>query len=302
METFISIFTPTYNRGYILPLLYESLKQQTEYGFEWIVVDDGSTDNTEELVAKWIEENKLFGIEYYKKENGGKPRAINYGLKKAKGEFFFIVDSDDVLVSDAIEKMSIWCKEIENKPEFIGVGAARGKLNGQYIKGVSPIVNELGYVDCTNLERNKYHLDADMCEAYKVDVLKHFPMAEWKDEKFAPEQIGFNEAALAGYKLRWHKDIIYICEYRDDGLTKGSWNLEKQNPMGYSMMYNHMLRYPGYSKKQKYKFACQHIALAIVGKTPSYILKTYNKKYTVLALPVGCVLAIRRKIQFRKNS
>ena len=296
----ITVFTPTFNRGYIIEQLYKSLRQQTNSNFEWLIVDDGSTDNTEELVRCWKKQNNHFEINYYKKCNGGKPRAINYGMQKAKGKYFFIVDSDDILLPNAIEKMFKWCEEINDEQDFIGVGAARGHKDGTYIKGIAPTTNKEGYVDCTNLDRKKYNLDADMCEAYKVDILKQFPMAEWEGEKFAPEQIGFNEAALAGYKIRWHKDIIYVCEYLDDGLTKGSWELEKKNPMGYSMMYNHMLKYPDLTKKQKLNAACQHIALALVGGNPQYIFKSYNWRYTIAGLPIGIVLAIRRRIQFSR--
>lgn len=88
-------------------------------------------------------------------------------------------------------------------------------------------------IDATNLDRAKYNLDADMCEAYKTQLFKKYPMAEWPGEKFAPEQIALNEIALDGYLLRWYSDILYQCDYLEDGLTKGSSSLEKNNPMGY---------------------------------------------------------------------
>jgi hypothetical protein len=193
-----------------------------------------------------------------------------------------------------------WVSEIDACPDFIGVGAAKGMKNGRYFKGVPPKVNESGYVDAINLERPLYDLDADMIEVYKTELFRRFPMAEWEGEKFAPEQIALNEIALAGYKLRWHKDIVTICEYLDDGLTRGSFDLEKKNPMGYAMMYNHKLKYP-ISKKEKYYAACQHIALSLYGKRPEYICKSNAKRYTILALPVGYLLSIRRKKQFEKD-
>lgn len=294
-----TVFTPTYNRAYILPNLYYSLCQQTCKDFEWLIVDDGSTDETESLVADWINSKPSFPVRYLKKENGGKPRAINFGIQYAQAPYFFMVDSDDVLLPDAIAKMEDWVKEIEDKDDFIGIGAARGYPDGSYLKGTPPKVNDCGFVDATNLERGLYDLDADMCEAYKTSIFKQFPMAEWPGEKFAPEQIALNEIALAGYKLRWHKDVIYICEYRDDGLTKGSKRLEKQNPMGYAMMFNHMLKY-GLSSKRKFYVACQHIALSIYGKHPSYIFETNTPLYTVLALPFGVLLSFRRYLQYKE--
>lgn len=299
MSPKFTVFTAAFNRGYIIHKLYQSLCNQTCYDFEWLVIDDGSTDNTAEMFDAWKKECTAFRIIYKKVANGGKPRAINMGTKLANGRYFFMVDSDDHLVPEALEKMSAWCDEIENYQSFIGVGAARGYPNGQYLKGIEPSVNEEGYIDATNLERNKYNLDADMCEAYKIDIFRDFPMAEWPGEKFAPEQIALNGIALAGYKIRWHKDIIYVCDYLEDGLTKGSSRLEKENPMGYAMMYNHKLLY-NISKKEKFYAACQHIALSLYGKQPGYILKSHCLLYTIPALPIGLVLSIRRWMQYRK--
>ena len=301
MQPYFTIFTSTYNRGYIISKLYKSLINQTCKDFEWLIIDDGSTDNTKELVESFKQQsNNNFQIRYKKIKNGGKPRAINYGVSLAKGKYFFMVDSDDYLLPDAIEKMHRWADEIDNNTMYIAVGAARGFPDGSYIKGVSPTVNKNGYVDATNLERKFYNLDVDMCEAYKIEIFKKFPMAEWPGEKFAPEEIALNEIALAGYKIRWHKDIIYICDYLDDGLTMGQWNLLRNNPMGYSMLYNHKLKYSNGLKEKIYN-SSQMIALALVGKNPKYILKTYDKLSTCLALPLGVILYFRRKVQFKND-
>lgn len=86
---YFTVFTSTYNRGYTLFRLYESLKNQGTTDFEWLIVNDGSTDNTHQLVEEWIRKEKEFSIRYLEKENGGKPRAINYGIRYARGKFFF---------------------------------------------------------------------------------------------------------------------------------------------------------------------------------------------------------------------
>ena len=104
----ITVFTPTYNRAYILENLYRSLQRQSFTDFEWLVVDDGSSDGTKALFERWQQEDNPFPIRYCYKENGGKCRAINYGLKLAQGELFFTVDSDDYLTDDALEKVAIW--------------------------------------------------------------------------------------------------------------------------------------------------------------------------------------------------
>lgn len=124
-QPYMTVFTPAYNRAHTLPRLYESLKNQTTDGFEWIVINDGSTDGTEELLEKWSGEDNRFDFSYLTVENGGKPRAINRGVTMARGKYFFLVDSDDYLTPDAVEKMTAWAKETENDPAFIGVGAAK---------------------------------------------------------------------------------------------------------------------------------------------------------------------------------
>ncbi len=294
----LTLFTPTYNRAYILPELYKSLCEQTDKDFEWIIVDDGSTDGTGDLVEKWKESG--LNIRYLYKQNGGMSRAINDGVRMSTGKYFFILCSDDRLIPTAVEVIKSHLDEIENDEGFAAVGFAKGYMNGEYIKGVPPKVGENGYVDASNLERKYYDLDADMCEAYKTELFRRFPMPEWEGEGFAPEQICLNEIALAGYKIRWYPDVIYLCDYLEDGLTKGGDRLVAKNPMGYAMMWNHMLKYPTLTAKQKFRAAANHIALSIVGKTPSYIFKSNRLRYTIPALPLGLVLAIRRKRQHKK--
>ncbi|MDR6121900.1 glycosyltransferase involved in cell wall biosynthesis [Bacillus sp. SLBN-46] len=297
----ITVFTATYNRGYIIESLYRSLQRQSIFNFEWLVIDDGSTDNTEKLFHKWVKEFNNFKIIYKKVPNGGLNRAINLGVSLANGEYFCKVDSDDYLTDDCIFKLNNWIKEIHENNKILGVGGLRGTKDLKPLKSTYPYIDDTkGYVDATDLEREKYNLDHEMCEVYKLEILKKYPFQVWPSEKFAPEQITLFEMALDGYQIRWHKDIVCICEYREDGLTKGSWNLLRMNPMGYAMMYNHMLKY---EKPFIYKLnaAAQYIALSIVGKNPRYILKSYKFFPTLLALPIGIILAIRRKKQLLKN-
>lgn len=117
----ITVFTPTYNRGYIIEKLYRSLQRQTFQDFEWVVMDDGSTDNTEEIFESWMQEDNRFPIRYYKQENGGKCRAINRGLDLAKGELFFIMDSDDYLTDNALERIVYWESTIAGQQNYAGV-------------------------------------------------------------------------------------------------------------------------------------------------------------------------------------
>lgn len=229
MEVFITILTPTYNREQTLPRLYNSLKKQTNYEFEWIIIDDGSIDNTSKIVDKWKNDNNKFKITYVKKENGGKHTAINRGLEYAKGKMIFIVDSDDYLTNDAIEKIIKYEKTInQSSGKYAGIamnkGSENNKIIGTTFKGK--------YVDATALERKKYHINGDKAEIFYTQVLKNNKFPEFEGEKFVTEALVWNRIAKQGYKLRWFQDIIYICEYRDDGLSKKGISRFKDSPKG----------------------------------------------------------------------
>lgn len=293
----LTIHTATYNRAHTLPATYKSLQEQTCYDFEWFITDNGSDDGTKELFEKWCKEEKRFKIHYHYIEERGIPRALNYGVNHASGDYFFMLDSDDKLLPNAVKLILESIDEIKSNQEIAGVGFVRIKENGMPIKGIWPKVNEKGYVDCTNLERPYYDLDADMCEAYKVEILKKYPFPVWEGEIYAPEQLCFDAMALDGYKIRWNKKAIYVCEYLEDGQTQGNWNLTRKNPMGFAMLANQQILYKhGWSR---FRSAAEHIAKSIVGGYPKYILKTNSKLCTLAALPLGIVLAIRRYNQFK---
>ncbi|MCI9246438.1 MAG: glycosyltransferase family 2 protein [Clostridia bacterium] len=230
MEDLITVFTPTYNREHTLKKLYQSLQKQTNMTFEWVIVDDGSEDNTEELVQKWILEEKNFPIIYFKKENEGKHTAINKGLDLAKGKMFFIVDSDDYLTEDAIEKIIKDEKTIQNmQDKFAGIAMSKGFTNtelvGTTFKGE--------YVDATSLERKKYNINGDKAEIFYTEILKQNRFPKFEGERFVTEALVWNRIAKQGYKLRWFQDIIYICEYLGDGLTQNIEKAYRNSPKGF---------------------------------------------------------------------
>lgn len=236
MKNFITIFTPSYNRAETLGRLYKSLIEQTNKNFEWVIVDDGSTDNTENIVNSWINEDNGFNIIYFKKKNGGKHTAINKGLELARGKMFFIVDSDDYIVKDAIEKIIKYEKNIvKNENEkFGGIAFSKG-YNENKIIGTT-FIGE--YIDATSLERKKYNINGDKSEIFYTDILKQNKFPEFEGEKFVTEALVWNRIARQGYKLRWFQDIICICEYREDGLTKKGSNIFKDSPKGLLLYLN----------------------------------------------------------------
>lgn len=226
----ITIMTPTYNRAYILKEAYDSLRKQSSFDFEWIIVDDGSTDETEEIVRAWIVEEKNFSIIYEKQKNGGKHRAVNKGVSLAKYDYFLILDSDDTLVEGAVAVVHEWIHEIYGLDGFAGVAGLKG--NGKIAVGGKP---QKRHIDATNLERKKYGLLGDKAEIYKTEVLKQYPFPEFDGENFIRESAVWDRIAKDGFKIRWFNEIIYLCEYIEDGLTKNTnANTYAKNFMGFT--------------------------------------------------------------------
>lgn len=226
-QLFITIFTPTYNRRQLIDNLYQSLLTQTEKNFEWIIVDDGSTDGTDNYFSELLTQVHPFPIRYIKQENGGKHRAINRGVQKSTGNLFFIVDSDDTLLPGAIEKINQWVTTLDESHKWAGISGLKGYTEhmnvGQRVSAT--------YIDAKNTERHKYHLEGDKAEVYFTDVLKQYPFPEIPGEKFISEETVWNAIARDGYYIRWFNEIIYICSYLEDGLTKDN-SKDERNPQG----------------------------------------------------------------------
>lgn len=297
----LTIHTATYNRAYILEKAYTSLCNQTVKDFEWVITDDGSTDNTATMVADWMQRDNGFVICYNKLNHVGIPRALNSGVEHATSEWFMMLDSDDYILPNTVELVLTWLKEIRTDEHFAGIGFAKCFPNGKFMKEQIPVIDPTtGYTDATNLQRARYHLDMDMCEVHRTELFRKYPFQCWPSESYAPEQLPYNQIALAGYKLRWRDEKLYICEYLPDGQTKNN-HLVKRNPMGFAMMYNQNLLFHK-EFKPKFNDAIQMIALSLYAKQFKYLMQANDKWITILALPVGAVLGMRRKIQFSHMS
>lgn len=299
----ITIHTATYNRGYILGKAYESLRRQTSKDFEWIITDDGSTDNTSELISKWMSDENGFEIVYNPLPHVGIPRALNSGIALAHTDWFMMVDSDDSILPETVEKVASWLDEIEKIPsdeKIGGVGFCKSFPNGDYMKPQRPLIDpSIGYVDATHLERSKYNLDMDCCEVHRTDLFRTHPFLYWETERYAPEQLCFYNIAFDGWKLRWRDEKLYICDYLPDGQTRDN-KLVKNNPMGFAMMYNQNMKRTS-SFREKFRNALQMIALSSYSHNLGYLRQCNNKFVTLMALPFGLLLGERRRVQFKKR-
>lgn len=233
----ITVFTSTYNRVDTLPALYESLQRQSCKDFEWIIVDDGSSDNTNTLIKKWQKGEKTFPIIYKKVPNGGKHRAINIGVSLSSAPFFFIVDSDDYALDDAIKDAVAITDSIKADVRFAGAAGTKLLKNGKTIGGDGGL-DRGSFVDASNLEREKFHLTGDKQEIYKTSILKKYPFPEIEGETFLSERIVWDKIAREKMILRWFNIPLLVCEYRADGLSKNLDKKNKENPKGFALYVN----------------------------------------------------------------
>lgn len=221
----LTIFTPTYNREKHLKKLYDSLLNQTNKNFNWIIVDDGSTDDTEELVKGFIKEKKI-EIKYFKQKNSGKHIAHNKGVKECNTELFFCVDSDDYLVNDAVQLiLSVWDNNNNNNT---GIVALRGYFDGEIMGNEMPTsikqstLSDLYYV---------YGKKGETALIFKTEYLKKNLFPQFDEEKFLSEELIYNEIDKIG-KMTVLNKVIYKMEYLEEGLTKNYIKMWKNSPKG----------------------------------------------------------------------
>ncbi|WP_297432225.1 glycosyltransferase family A protein [uncultured Cetobacterium sp.] len=231
----VSIVTATYNRGEKLAVLYESLKKQKLDLYKWIIIDDGSTDNTEKIIKELKKENKV-EIYYYKKVNGGKHTAINFCLDNCVEltELIFFVDSDDFLKEDAIEQIIFHYNSLKNKEKYAGLCFQKiEEKTNKFLEKNFPY-EEFDSTVITSMRRYKLH--RDKAEVFfKSELIKHrFPVI--KGEKFFSELYIWMDLTKEK-KIRYINKGIYVCSYNDDGYTKNMKSIIKKNPVGNLLYY-----------------------------------------------------------------
>lgn len=223
----VTIITPTYNRKDKIHVLYESLCNQTFKEFDWLVVDDGSNDNTADIISGWIEDNKI-SIRYIYKENGGKHTAINVGIKEIDTPLTFIVDSDDYLIPEAVETI---IKDYENivRDDICGIAYLRKSKKGGYL--TNKLVPENGLVESFCECRYGRKISGDMAEVWFTRCLKEYPFPEFSGEKFLSEDVVWIQMSHK-YKIVFYNKAIYMSDYLESGLTKNRRSLNISSPKG----------------------------------------------------------------------
>lgn len=219
----LTVYTPTYNRAYRLPDLYQSLLRQTNPKFKWLVLDDGSTDNTKKLVTSWINENKI-NISYHFHENRGKQETVNVAHNLINTELNMCVDSDDFLVNNAVELiLKEWDKIDSNL--IAGIVGLDIYLNHEVVGTKFP--DKIEYLRFSDFK--KHNIKGDKKFIYKTEIIKQYKYPKIKNEKFpAPGYI--YRLIDQNYKLKLLNKPLCVVEYLEDGISKNKFVQLRRNP------------------------------------------------------------------------
>lgn len=275
----LTIFTPTYNRAYILPKLYDSLCEQTCKDFEWLIVDDGSTDQTKELVEGWTKEKKII-IRYVCQENGGKMRAYNNAVSLAETELFVCIDSDDQLTSEYVVKDSIvfWDRH-------------KNECLGKQIAGMVSLRKSLyGIQSMQTLSHGSLH---DICSNYKgettiffiTEILRNYPYPSFEGENFITD-VYIYDRLDEDFCFLFHPYISQKCDYHDDGYTMSYRQLLFNNPRGHREYHAQRIRL---HKNGFLRSMICYISLSLFVKDHTMFSSSPNLIMTLLLYPLGCL-------------
>ncbi|MBJ8017365.1 glycosyltransferase family 2 protein [Bacillus mycoides] len=280
----LTIFTPTYNRAYCLTNCYESLKRQTCKNFIWLIIDDGSSDNTKELVDSWIAE-KYIKIMYHWQQNQGMHGAHNTAYEMIDTELNICIDSDDYMPNDAVEKiLSFWSRY--GNDEVSGIIGLDLYTNGQIIGSKLP--ENLKYSTLFNLY-NKHGVTGDKKLVYRTELTKKYPYPIFKNEKYVGLAYKYYMLDQQYEMLLMNEPLCYV-EYMPDGSSMNMLNQYRKNPRGFAFYRKELMKLPFTNRVFKYRQAVHYVSSSFIAKNKRFMQESPCKGLTICALPLGVIL------------
>ena len=281
----LTVFTPTYNRAYCLQQCYDSLLRQTSHDFLWLIIDDGSTDNTKELVTSWIQESKI-KIQYHHQANQGMHGGHNAAYRLIETELNVCIDSDDFIPDTAVEDILTCWRTTENKENLSGIIGLDAYKNGQIIGQEIP--NDIKNTTLEDLH-HKHGVTGDKKLVLRTEIVKKFPPYPiFSEERFVP--LGTLYLLIdKQYKLHCLNKMLCIVEYMEDGSSRNIIKQYRRHPKGFQHARLLTLKHSKYVKV-KFKNAIHLIAHSMQLKDWKVFSKTPNLGLTLLAIPFGMIL------------
>lgn len=286
MKELVTFFTPTYNRAHILHRCYESMCNQESYDFKWLIIDDGSTDNTRELAEKWVQDEKRFTIEYVYKTNGGLYTAYNTAIERVDTELFVCFESDDIFEPNAItiiKKNWEWLKT----SDLVGLITPCKDLQGNVIGGLYPEDMKTTY-----FYNHRKKVRGDKQYIYKTEMLKKVaPMPVFDGEKHFNPTYMFHLLDKYG-KMGISNEIFDIVDYQPEGMTASVLKQYYNSPNGFAELRKIYMCNPGETAVVVYKQNIHFVAEYCLARKLRHVVTDSPKPlYTVLAFIPGLMLA-----------
>lgn len=284
----LTVFTPAYNRADLLPVAYKALQKQTSKNFKWLIIDDGSTDNTGELVAEWIKQEKEFSISYYYKENGGLHTAYNAAIERLDTELAVCVDSDDYLPEDAVERITSFWKKY-GSDEYAGIAGLDYDTSGNKIGDPFPDQKSINLID---LAIGKYHIHAgDIKLVVRSDLYQSVaPMGSFEGEKFFNPNYLHMEISKK-YDFLVLNECLCVVDYQPQGMSSNMFRQYYDSPQSYAELRKQHLSFKGIGLKYKFKEYVHYISSCCLAKKGCG-LKNKNWPLFIFACPFGLLLSI----------
>lgn len=280
----LTVFTPTFNRAYTLHLCYQSLVRQTSKDFMWLIIDDGSTDNTMELVGKWIAENKI-PIKYIYQNNQGMHGAHNTAYELIETELNVCIDSDDYLADDAVERIVTFWEEFGSEL-YAGIVGLDATIDGEVIGTRLP--NQLRASKLSDLYC-KYKVKGDKKLVYRSDLTRKYPPYPlFPGEKYGPLSYKYILIDQECPLLIMNEVLCYV-EYREDGSSKNMISQYIRNPHGFSFFRKVAMTY-AVSFKEKFRESIHYVSSNMMIRNDKFWIQSPCKWTTLLATPFGIAL------------
>ena len=291
--TTLTVFTPAYNRAHTLPRTYESLLAQSCKDFVWLIVDDGSADNTGELVRSWQEKDNGFEIRYIYKENGGMHTAHNTAYENIDTELNTCIDSDDCLAPGAVEKILGKWEQVRDQG-YAGIIALDSDMDGNIIGQGFPD----GMTETTLMGYYAAGGSGDKKLIYRTDVINSYPpYPVFEGERYVA--LAYKYRLIdQDYKLAVLGEVVCNVDYQPDGHSTGMWKEYVRSPKGFAFWRKVCMQYPE-SKKRLVVDCIHYVAESLIAGEKHFIRESPRKVLTTLVAPVGAFLSlhIRRKVR-----
>ena len=297
MKEMLTVFTPTFNRAECLKKGYEALCRQTCKEFVWLVVDDGSTDQTRLLVEQWSRQEKGFEVRYIYKENGGLHTGYNVAIANIDTELSVCIDSDDYMPDDAVEKiLTFWKKEGSDK--YAGIAALDAFEDGTIIGDPFPKQKSINILD---VSLGKYHYkNGDRKLVVRTALYKEVaPMPSYENEKnFNPHLMHLQISEK--YDFLIYNTVLCGVEYQEDGMSNGIFKQYLNSPKSFAHMRKYMLGLKGTTFKFRMRHAIHYVSSSIIARNKRFLQESPRKWDVILAVPFGAVLTVYIKNKAKK--